>query len=412
VFLRDKNGATIRNTFQKPTEEDGVVMPKTALSRTAYIGLATLAIASASCKSRDGSVVKVANGLEAGAEEYPYVIRGDVAGGCTSTIISPNVVLTASHCVMDESDMNSPDFIENGLKKRDILSTYKYFAPSGEIQPRAIYAHPGADGQGNGWDLAVAIFAKGAFQGESAKISKTPAKENDLITMVGFGDNNNIKETGGGDTKRKGTNTISDVTIKGMFRIVGAAKNAPGTKGTGEATSVGSGDSGGPAFAGDTADLVGVASWKLVEGNQTENGYVDIHNRASKLFFLYLTRLGIDIPLPPNYLTPVRNIPIGEYVDKSDPQCKAYVSNVQRTRYSAGLPQDRHFFVFKGCGQDYYKADLTCSATQCKAECGEQCDNPMPTINALKYKAFSASGENLGKRRFSFVEDAELKNLL
>ncbi|MGE0173409.1 MAG: trypsin-like serine protease [Oligoflexales bacterium] len=345
--------------------------------------------------------MKITNGVETSTDEYPSVVNVYA----TVTALSPRMVLGAAHSVIEPLDRNDPNLVENGLQKRTPGPRYRYLDPvtGKNLQPIVTFAHPGADGKVSGWDLAIAIFDRDVFQGPFASISDRPAEVGDEITIVGYGLNNLVNNTGFG-TKRKGNNTIDEVAPTGLLNFSGEIQNTEESGGTGENSSSGSGDSGGPAFAKDTTKLVGVTSGGLIVDDKKISRYVNLHSQASKLFFVYLTRLGINIPLPDGYISDVENIPMGEYVDMEAPGCKVYVSSVQRDTYSADL-RDRHFFIFKQCGKPFYKADLVCNSTRCRSQCDDSnCEETEVKARNFEYKAFEISGDPIGSRRFTFVE--------
>ncbi|MGE0173381.1 MAG: trypsin-like serine protease [Oligoflexales bacterium] len=331
------------------------------------------------CRSTDISDAKVTNGVEISDEEYPFVKH---FGGCTATALSSTVMLTAAHCVTSEN--YTTDAIPDILGGKYQLNNYHY-----SVDAVRGYMHPaGGDFAGPG-DLAVGIFPKNTFN-NWATIRANPIQKNDPITMVGFGNNDNVNETGSG-RKRKGTNRLGGRLTGGMnpgMLFVGG--NAEIIDESGEDSLTGKGDSGSALFAGSSNELVGVTS-----GGGIERAiFVDIHGRPAKLFFLYLERLGLDITLPDGFLDDVKNIPYGIYEDTADPQCKAYVAGEETDEETSGI-------TLQGCPDVSYEY-LTCSTTTCKSDFGIALKN-------FQYKSFTLSVSGAPDREFAFFEDATLQ---
>jgi secreted trypsin-like serine protease len=70
--------------------------------------VALLGLASAAGAAQTGGSTSVINGQEAPAGSYPYMafvvaFEGEGASVCSGTVVSSNVILTAAHCVLDET---------------------------------------------------------------------------------------------------------------------------------------------------------------------------------------------------------------------------------------------------------------------------------------------------------------------
>ncbi|MGE0171371.1 MAG: trypsin-like serine protease [Oligoflexales bacterium] len=342
------------------------------------------------CK-KNGSDVKVTNGQAITEDEYPYV-RYLLSRECTLTVLSSSVTLTAAHCVADKTSFDQamiPKFMEGNTD----VGRFSLFASEFGRSPNDVYAvrgyiHPAGSVSIGPADLAVGVYRKDSFKHFGA-ISPKPAKDGDPITLVGYGVNDAAYETGGG-IKRKGTNTLSHRDSQGMLHFQGRIQNIQGTNGTGEKSASGVGDSGGPLFAGTTNQLVGVTSGGSVWEDQKESYYVDVHSKSSKLFFLYLTRLGVDIPLPNGFLDEVKDIPFGIYADLANSECKAYV---------AGAPLEEGI-TLKGCGHDRF-VTLNCNTSQCTGSGF--------VLSDFQPKTFMLSENGSTPKQFTFVEDKNLK---
>jgi hypothetical protein len=166
------------------------------------------------------SDAQIANGLDAEGE-YPEVVKLKLNNGqgmCTGTFVSSNTLITAAHCV------KSGVVEYNGVKAIDLIYDHTYT----ELHDK---------------DFAVVIFPEGTAPATAQIITKAP-KEGDEFVIVGYGNNDNIRETGAGK-KRKGSNKISSIT-NDMIIFYGSAATQ-GTA-TGENATSGKGDSGGPLF--------------------------------------------------------------------------------------------------------------------------------------------------------------------
>jgi hypothetical protein len=250
--------------------------------------LLSFALSFSACGSHQesGSDVKVTNGRELKANEkakleavVPLSLeRGH--GLCTGTFISQEVVLTAQHCV-DGSTLP---------KVGDIEAVYI-------VKPDVSYIDIPQ------MDVALLVFPKGTAAKlgikKLLKISASPVREGEEVTLVGYGRNNMHRGTGTGP-KRIGTNRV-DATVEDM--IVFASKSyGPGN---GEDAGAGSGDSGGPLL-NSKGEVVGVAvicekpdtSGKIQTvlyhlgfgSDYSASHYVDVNGKVTKLLLKAVSR--------------------------------------------------------------------------------------------------------------------------
>ena len=176
---------------------------------------------------------------------------------CTGTLIAPDVVLTAGHCI-------EVDPVEV------ILDTTDYTGTGGEvIRVKSATAYPGWE---NAYDVGVLVLEHASKVAPRAIASACTAKAlvaGAKVEVVGFG---LTTQAGTGDNSvlHKAALTVTDPTCTGSLDCV--RKLAP----TGEFVAGGAGkdacfgDSGGPIYLGDA--LIGVVSRGLATATKPCGG--------------------------------------------------------------------------------------------------------------------------------------------
>lgn len=174
---------------------------------------------------------------------------GSTSGSlCTSTLVSPTVLLTAAHCV-------HPSLVGSGVRFSAILDPVLRTATR-RVAVRQVHWHssfnPSNPFAGN--DIAVAILASPLNNITAIPVNTTvlgPGNVGQSARLVGYGNNNGALGTGSG-TKRVVTTQIVRVSA-GLVQI--------GRTGAGTCQ----GDSGGPAFgtlgAGGRERVFGITSF-------------------------------------------------------------------------------------------------------------------------------------------------------
>lgn len=166
-------------------------------------------------------------------------------GTCTATLIAPNKLLTAAHCVEDFNPATEKALVSNLQKPR--------VGTPGDWQPVArVDIHPAWATQhyiNEGHDCAVLTLAANYPNVEPLAVSFDAAAvvRGTPVTLIGYG--NNVAGSGSGQ-KRVGSGTIQDV-YDGVIGAAGASQRTC------------QGDSGGGLIAkiGGVEKVVGVTSY-------------------------------------------------------------------------------------------------------------------------------------------------------
>lgn len=186
----------------------------------------SVAMAASTSHTNDGlnsRIQRIVNGTQ--TNQYPAV--GIVNGGCTGTLIAPNAVLTAAHCV------------EDGGRQTFEVNGKTYTASRTVIHP---------DYRSKDVDLAVMVLTENVVGVAPYELNRVAPKVGEMLTLVGFGatGNGNTGHNGSFGIKHEGKTPIDGVTstlITWRFDNNSESNTAPG-------------DSGGPAFLNQGGKLV------------------------------------------------------------------------------------------------------------------------------------------------------------
>jgi hypothetical protein len=200
---------------------------------------------------------------------YPAVVEVILPGGtalCSGTFISPNTVLTASHCAPTSGTYT-------------VLAAWGTFTTSVKIN-----FGPGTVTDPN--DMALLVFSQSVAsvsQGQVLGVSSL-VNAGDILRLVGYGCDNIVSKVGAG-IKRTGTNVLSSIDSYLEF-VTPSGDWSQAILGPDNRAGSCFGDSGGPSLATDTSGNVTVAGIAHAGGNegaQLDSEYVNItesDNRA------------------------------------------------------------------------------------------------------------------------------------
>ena len=245
--------------------------------------LASIAIASVACSASPGTAVGesssgVIKGTASDESQNAVVLlvmidRGQGGiGQCTGTMLAPNLVLTARHCVSNTQE---------GVACRADGTPIAGGKITGDKKPEDIYVvvgtqrptRPEANGQGAKLfvtettnlcnnDIALVLLKQPIKDVPIAPIRlETPAVKGELVTAVGWGVTD----------KTQSPNVRQQRTGIEISSVGGDAREQIGPTEFSVGESICSGDSGGPAIAEATGTIVGVVSRGGNGTNPTSN---------------------------------------------------------------------------------------------------------------------------------------------
>ena len=280
--------------FMKETQHTAGKAPAHLTQRRLYIVLFTVfAISLLACRTKldstSDSELRVTNGLEVQADEYPSVVMLRVGEGiCSGTFVSDYQLLTAAHCLED-------------VTRVEIIAIQNWsaiFGPKILASATRWVIHPlYKKGDKAQYDIALVEFPA-ATSAQWSAIRKERPPLGSTVNVVGYGNNevnhqiqNDMMQQTGSGIKRVGQNRIFEFK-PGTIQLVGSYSQQhakAGGYGPGQHAGLASGDSGGALF-NQSGELIGVASGVNLTTDRNDriltylSAFCDLSSESSRVF--------------------------------------------------------------------------------------------------------------------------------
>ena len=216
----------IKFRCHKPLEKKVFLMKHILFAQIFMIAFG-LSLTSCNPGMVQNSKSKIIGGQDAGQDILPWAVRMSIDGSslCTGSFVSPNTMITASHCVSKGSSV--------------VVARY-------EAKSVKIIEHPKSTDEVEPVDIAIVMFPANTAKIWTRLTNRHPAA-GDQVEMIGYGSCTRWDGPDTGTRRCRGSNKISGFED----RMIETARS--------DGVALSPGDSGGPLFYADES-IVGIAS--------------------------------------------------------------------------------------------------------------------------------------------------------